>query len=120
MAPFAKTPHSCLCVTTSHFQTACILTVRSHRDESGGGEEEDEDHVDAEEKPAQRGQVQVPVGCVGVEGLVEESLKVGLPTEGPYRPQTPEGEDQVREDRASSWKGGKDSFIFIIHIYINN
>lgn len=64
------------------------LTVGSHGDEGGGGEEQDEDHVTAEEKPAQRGQVVEPGGRVSVERLVEERLEVGLPAERPNRPQT--------------------------------
>ena len=42
------------------------LTVGSHGDEGGGSEEQDKDHVTAEEKPSQRGQVVEPSGCVGV------------------------------------------------------
>lgn len=74
--------------TRNQSPLAASLTVGSHGDEGGCGEEQDEDHVTAEEKPAQRGQVVEPGGRVSVERLVEERLKVGLPAERPNRPQT--------------------------------
>lgn len=62
------------------------LTVGSHGYEGSGSEEQDEDHVAAEEEPSQCGQVVEPGGCVSVQRLVEEHLKVRLT---PKRPNCP-------------------------------
>lgn len=62
------------------------LTVGSHGDEGGGGEEQNEDHVTAEEEPTQCGQVVEPGGCVSVQRLVEERLEVGLTPKCPNCP----------------------------------
>lgn len=83
------------------------LTVGPDGDEGGGGEEEDVDHVAAEEEPAQRGQVVEPGGRVRVERLVEERLEVGLPAERPDGPQALEGDDEVGEDGTPSCGGGR-------------
>lgn len=82
------------------------LTVGSHSDEGGGREEQDEDHVAAEEEPAQRGEVVEPGGCVRVQRLVEERLEVSLPAEGPDGPQALQRDDEVGEDGAASCGGG--------------
>lgn len=83
------------------------LTVGPDGDEGGGGEEEDVDHVAAEEEPAERGQVVEPGGRVRVERLVEERLEVGLPAERPDGPQALEGDDEVGEDGAPSCGGAR-------------
>lgn len=83
------------------------LTVGPDGDEGGGGEEEDVDHVAAEEEPAQRGQVVEPGGRVRVERLVEERLEVGLPAERPDGPQALEGDDEVGEDGTPGCGGKK-------------
>lgn len=55
-----------------------LLTVGSYSDEGSSREEQDKDHVAAEKKPSQRGQVVEPGGRVGVQRFMEESLKVSL------------------------------------------
>lgn len=91
--------------TSNSFQVVGELTVGSHGDESSSGEEQDEEHVAAEKEPPERGQVVEPGGCVSVQGLVEERLKVSLPPKRPNRPQTLQWDDEVREDRAPSCRG---------------
>lgn len=62
------------------------LTVGSHSDEGGSGEEEDENDVTAEKEPPQRGQVVEPGGRVRVQGFMEERLEVGLASKRADRP----------------------------------
>lgn len=93
------------------------LTVGSHGDEGSGGEEQDEDHVTAKEKPSQRGQVVEPGGCVSVQRLVEERLEVGLTPERPDCPQTLQRDDEVGEDGASSCRRGEVTVLIIIESF---
>lgn len=71
------------------------LTVGSYRYPGGQREKEDKEDVGAEEEPSEGGQVEEPGGRVGVEGLVEEGLEVGLSLEGPDGPQTLQRHDEV-------------------------
>lgn len=64
--------------SANHTCSQSLLTVGSYSDEGSSGEEQDKDHVAAEKKPSQRGQVVEPGGRVGVQRLMEESLKVSL------------------------------------------
>lgn len=84
------------------------LTVGSHGDEGSGGEEQDEDHVTAEEEPTQRAQVVEPGGCVSIERFMEEHLEVGLTPKCPNRPQTLQWNDEVGEDGAASCRRGEE------------
>lgn len=94
-------------LTMSQTYLYVSLTVGSHGDEDCGGEEEDEDDVTAEEEPSQRGEVVEPYGRVGVQGLVEQRLKVGLTTKRTDGPQTLQRDDEVGEYRATGWEEGE-------------
>lgn len=80
------------CLVLSHI--SCLdtdgraLTVGSYRNPGGQREKEHKDDVGAEEEPTQGRQVEEPGGSVGVEGLLEQVLKVGLTLKGPDGPQT--------------------------------
>lgn len=78
------------------------LTVGSYRNPGGQCEKEHKDDVGAEEEPSQGRQVEEPGGRVGVEGLVEQVLEVGLPLKGPDGPQTLQRDDEVGENGATS------------------